>query len=93
MKSLKAFTVPGLWNGGSENIIDRMNTVIFSCSLLGQIAEEHMRTKTSAESCKKRVKVFFEKVPKFGEWLMLTDKTEWENEIKKIYEETNKYGY
>ena len=79
--SLKEFLESG------KDIVDRTDRMIYSGSLLDSCLEERRRSGRVIEAVRKRVQPFFKSVPRFSEWLKLTDKTEWENEIKKIYEE------
>ncbi len=68
------------------DIVDRLNRVVYSSSLLDKIAEAHTRTGDRKQAIRDRVSPFFESVPKFGDWVKLSDVESWKKEIEKLYE-------
>lgn len=72
----------------NKDIVGRLDRVIYSGSLLDKITEAHTRTGDRKQAIKDRVRPFLDSVIPFGEWLKLSDKELWNEEVKKLYEET-----
>jgi hypothetical protein len=83
--SIKEFLESGM------DIVDRTDRFLYSGSLLDSCLEERKKSGKCIEAVRRKCEQFIEGVPSFGEWLKLTDKAEWENEIRKIYEDQNGY--
>jgi hypothetical protein len=71
------------------SLVERLDRYIYAGSLLDKITESHTRTGDRKQAIKDRVKPWFDNVIPFGEFVKLSDKELWEQEIKKIYLEQN----
>jgi hypothetical protein len=73
----------------NRTVCDRLDRMIFSGSLLGQAADEHVKTGKSIKSVKKKCGTFFESVIPFRRWLDMQNKETWSEEVTTLYEEIN----
>jgi len=83
--SLKAFLEK------NDTIDDKLNRILYSSFLLDQAIQERRKTGKSIQAVTRKCKMFFENVPTFGEWIKLSDRISWEKEVRKLYEEQNRW--
>jgi hypothetical protein len=82
--SLKAFL------NEQTPFMERLDRVLYSGSLLDKITIAHTRTGDRKSAIRKRVQPFWNNIPTFGEYIKLSDKESFYDEVKNLYEETNK---
>lgn len=56
-----------------KTLFDKIDSIVYASSLIGQSAEEHYRTKKSIRACKRTLAPFWDKCIPFGQWLELQD--------------------
>jgi hypothetical protein len=72
------------------SLVDRIDRTLYSGSLIDAAWNEHRKTGKTIQAVTKKCERFFESIPKFTEWVKMSDKETFENEIRKIYMEQNK---
>lgn len=68
-----------------RGVLDRLDRVIYATSFGALIAEEHMRCNSTAQTCGKLCKYFYDNIPPFGQWLNLTERKNWEQRLDEFY--------
>jgi hypothetical protein len=75
----------------NDSLDDKLDRLLYSSSLLDQAIQEKRKTGKTINAVTKKCKMFFESVPRFSEWIKLSDKKSWEMEVGKLYEEQNRW--
>jgi hypothetical protein len=75
----------------NDTLDDKLDRLLYSSSLLDQAIQEKRKTGKTINAVTKKCKMFFESVPRFSDWIELSDRKSWENEVRKLYEEQNKW--
>jgi hypothetical protein len=75
----------------NDTLDDKLDRLLYSCSLLDQAIQEKRKTGKTIHAVTKKCKMFFESVPRFSDWIELSDRESWENEVEKLYEEQNRW--